>query len=948
MPTSVRIDWNLPLIESISQSLLKDRLEGICDLSGTTIIVPTVQSGRRLRETLAVKLAENDSGLFPPDILTADQFLAKGLPKSGLAESEAIIAAWAHILERIDTDQFHAVFPVRPVRSTGWQLGMAQRLIQLRAELGEAGLDFASVAQSTAETPYEPLRWRQLAELEAQYLDLIESKQLQDPQKARRNAAQTFQLPTNCERILLIANPDPQPLPIQALELLESSVPIEVWIYGPSANDDLFDSWGRPKVAHWQERQLDFEDWGVQLHSTQDHKACANRVSNRVGQEKPEAVAIGIADPNLNTTIANALIERHIPFFDPSGQALIYTPLGQLTELLSDLSGSSDQASLRSLILHPDFWNWLTENIDFPLNQTQALRELDAIIEKHLAVDLESLTFFSQQSPAYASIDKTLKFILPLARELNGKDPFVQTLAEILKRIYATKTLGPEENQWKENATELRKLFDRSVSANPILDQLTPDFARQSFRSSLKSARTHPDRPRNAHDLLGWLELLWNDAPKLILSGFNEGVVPESTGADAFLPEPLRAHLGLRTNAQRFARDAYLLEALCKRRIHPQGSVDFFIPQMGNDGSPLKPSRLLFLCNSQQLLKRSRILFSNTDADRANFSHNPAWKLAPSHNIPLPTRLSVSALKSYLECPFRFFLKHILKMHAIDVSSRELTPANFGTVLHDSLKGLKGRYLDTSLKHDAFYKELETTLLHTIEKQFGRKLSFALRLQQEALSSRLKSYCEHQLIDITKYGSTRILDTEKSFSIAFKNCTIRGQIDRIDQREDGIELIDYKTANTAIPPSRAHLSVVAKKAPPEHLPKQAFFEHEGKTYRWTDLQLPLYMSAQTEVYSSRPRLAYFNLAKTSNHSGIERWSDFTDSHLESALDCAQAVIDQIHRGIFWPPNNTMREEYDEFAAYFPDGIEQSVDADEFRQYTFGPPVAETPTEAPKE
>ena len=69
-------------------------------------------------------------------------------------------------------------------------------------------------------------------------------------------------------------------------------------------------------------------------------------------------------------------------------------------------------------------------------------------------------------------------------------------------------------------------------------------------------------RPAGAIDLLGWLELLWEDAPHLVVTGLNDGRLPETVAGDPFLPEALRARLGLKTNEARFARDAYLLAAL--------------------------------------------------------------------------------------------------------------------------------------------------------------------------------------------------------------------------------------------------------------------------------------------------------------------------------------------------------------------------------------------------
>jgi len=300
----------------------------------------------------------------------------------------------------------------------------------------------------------------------------------------------------------------------------------------------------------------------------------------------------------------------------------------------------------------------------------------------------------------------------------------------------------------------------------------------------------------------------------------------------------------------------------------------------------------------------------------------------------MPTTISVSAFKSYLQCPFRFFLKHVLKMRSVDVETRELTPAAFGNLCHDTLDHLKGQTFDQTTDQAALLKKLHAIAEQLLKQRYGNKLSFALRLQHEALMARIHAFCHHQVEDNQANGGIHIMNTEEPFELPLNELTVKGRIDRIDQRGERLELIDYKTSNSPANPEKTHLAVVAKKAPPAHLPEAALFEHDGKTYRWTDLQLPLYVLAKRESGEERPAVAYFNLTQTLDKSGIERWEGFTESHLDSAHACATAVIEQIKAGIFWPPNQDIHKAYDDFAELFPDGIENSVNADAFKQYKF--------------
>ena len=925
------LDWNLPLLPAITQRLLDGAHGDFVDLSSELVIVPTVQSGRRLREALALSLVAQGRGLFPPEIVTPDVLLGQAIKDQAIASEESATAAWVTVLGAIDCTQFEALFPIAPEQSTGWQIGMAQRLMQLRNELGEEGLDFAIAAQRTAEAGHEPERWRQLARLEGLYLDQLNTRELQDPKHARRDAALTYTAPAHIQRIILAASPDPQPLPLRALSHAAESVPVEVWIYG--SDEAVFDEWGRPLTDHWTQRALDLEGWHCHLQTVASPKAAAAFIAQSLHHKTPESVLLGLADPTLNPIVVDTLQRANIASYDPEGQALHIGGVGRLTELLCQLCEDSGIATIRTLLQHPDIQQWL----ELEPTTNELLRNIDRLFENHLAPDLTALIHFAARKSSNAELHRALSKLDALATKLLAQRNFPDALAEALQHIYANKQIQTNSESsipWKERAEAIRKLLENASEAQRLFPQLPKDFSRSAFRQSLKRSSVYPDRPAEAHDLLGWLELLWNDAPHLILAGLNESIVPESVVGDAFLPETLREQLGLRTNAQRFARDAYLLEAVCRRRTTGQGRIDILVPQSADDNTPLKPSRLLFLGQPNTLIRRTRKLFHETENTAASMEHTLAWQLSPPANLALPTTISVSAFKSYLECPFRFFLKHILKMRPVDTKTRELTPAAFGNLIHDTVAELNGHSLDHTLDREALIKKLHNIAEQQLKHQYGEPLSFALQLQREALLARLVAFCECQLEDIQENGGTTILHTEDGFTIPLEGFTIKGRIDRIDQRGGRLELIDYKTSNSPVTATKAHLAVVAKKAPPAHLPDEAYFEHEGKTYRWTDLQLPLYVLAQREAGAERPSVAYFNLAQTKEKSGIERWEGFTDSHLDSARACAAAVIKQMKAGIFWPPNPNVRETYDDFAALFPDGIENSVNPEAFKNYAF--------------
>ncbi len=137
------------------------------------------------------------------------------------------------------------------------------------------------------------------------------------------------------------------------------------------------------------------------------------------------------------------------------------------------------------------------------------------------------------------------------------------------------------------------------------------------------------EKPDGAVELQGWLELLFEDAPHLVVAGFNDGRVPEAIAGDPFLPEALRTKLGLKTNGARLARDAYVLTALdaCRRA---GGRLDLLVGKASAIGDPLRPSRLLLQCSDAELPGAGGMsCSSDLAAGRAGPSWRRAWQLRP-------------------------------------------------------------------------------------------------------------------------------------------------------------------------------------------------------------------------------------------------------------------------------------------------------------------------------
>lgn len=452
----------------------------------------------------------------------------------------------------------------------------------------------------------------------------------------------------------------------------------------------------------------------------------------------------------------------------------------------------------------------------------------------------------------------------------------------------------------------------------------------------LSAQRYSLERKGAIIDLEGWLELPWNDAPFLLVTGMNDGFVPDGRLSDVFLPDSLRKQLNLRHDADRFARDAYLMQGLIESR-HKDGRVCFLVNKTSSTGDPLKPSRLLFRCSDEELPQRAQQLFGDTSERQANYPPTISFLLEASPPDDLPAdrlgiaKMSVTRFKDYLACPFRFYLKHVLGMEALDDEKGAMDALDFGSLVHHALHKMAKNDEMCRCEND---RELRSFLCAEAEtwvaKQFGPSPPLQIKIQLDAAQQRLGAAARVQA-SLLREG-WEILNSEMSIEGELNDLPVHGKIDRIDRhRETGrIRILDYKTSDKAEDPDKAHIGSA--------LPDVADYMRvniNGKEKRWLDLQLPLYqmLLPDTEEFQGPVKLGYFNLPKATNDTGVAIWDDFDNGLMESARSCAEGIVRDIQNHTFWPPARSVQ--YDDFESLFHANIPDCINVTTFESFMGG-------------
>jgi ATP-dependent helicase/nuclease subunit B len=936
LPERVFTGWDRPVLEVALDWLCRGWSAGPLVLDDLLAIVPTAQSGRRLREGLATRAAMAGTGVLAPTVVTPEVLLTWGPGQKALASPLEVLAVWTRLLRDLDLSEFPALFPALttpPLQDVDWALGVARRLVELRALLGEQGLTIAAAAARLGAAPgqtdaWEPGRWGDLCRLEERYLDRLNRFGLHDANLERREAAKAAVLPERVRRVVVVAVPDPQPLALEILARVAGALPVTVLVHAPASHADDMDEWGRPGPV-WQQPTCAIPIPESAIHLVARPQDQARKAVQLL--REATAPGLGLCDSEVLPHLELLLREAGTPAYDPAGTPLARTAIFELLTLAADLAADDRFDTAARLLRLPEVLAFLGRR-GIVASPSLLLTAMDTLQNRHLPHSLTAAAHWATEEsaedlPGAGPLAVACQALADLVAPLRQPDAGADAVLALLQTVYAARPLDPHAPRDRHFAAAATTIAEAVAGLSaPTLQASCPEtpLRLRLLLTALASRRLDPVVTEGL-ELDGWLELHWNPAPTLVLTGMNEGRVPESVVGHAFLPDTARRALGLLHNDRRLARDAYLLSAMLACRCRT-GAVHLILGKVSSDGDTLRPSRLLLRCSDAELPGRALGLFRNLDPEGAHVPWQRAWTLRPPR-LPPPNRLAVTAFRDYLACPFRFYLRHVVGMEALDDRKSELDALDFGTLCHGALEALAR---EPGLRESDDPQRLAGFLMDRarqwVEERFGSDLPAAVSVQLEAACQRLRAAAAVQAQQ--RAEGWRIVSGEYRLGdgsgVPFEGLLIRGTVDRIDRHRDGrLRILDYKTSEKATPPAQQHLGPAPRAGAPGPDPLATLCEVGGKQRRWQDLQLPLYRLFLGDSLGTVSECGYFALPKAVTETAVLPWDGLTPELMASASRCAAACAAAIRAGRFWPPAEKLA--YDDFERLFYGGAAASVD-----------------------
>lgn len=904
-------DWNRPVLQHGVAELTRGWTGGELNLADRLMLVPTAEAGRRLREALAIAVAERDGAVVAPWVWHPEIALTwtEGRRHGASAVEEQM--AWRAVMSAVKPKEFPALFPIMPERpDAAWISGTADMLGGLARTLGAAGHTMDSVARALDGTG-EHARWMNLAVLEQRFLATLVQLGVQDVQSIKRLHAREPHLPEGIREVLILAVPDPPPLLREWITNVSGIVPVKIFVHAPDTERRAFDELGAPKPEAWGDDSgvvLPLGDASLHIDSGPREQAwfAVNRLTEmaRAGL----SVAVGACDPALNSHLVGALSAEEAVAFDPAGRLAAQHALTQVLRAWQRLIQSGMWTDASSFLRMEDVMQAACRENE--AGEINLLRLVDKLHAEHLPPTLEDAAA-SAKGDAFEPLLRVLQRLHSLAEMWMGESCTV-ALRALLDWLYGAREFATEH----ESDRDYAKLTGEAMALAAALDESQARLGAQTssidllglLLNQLDALRLGDLRGEVDFVLHGWLELPWEPASGLVITGFNEEHVPGIVAGDAFLPDSLRRKLGLASQTSRRARDAFLLRAIAEQR-RAKGALQLVLGRANDQGDVQRPSRLLFDCEDAALVARVRHLFPKDDGAprEAEPAAGIGFRLRPPRVAVALESISPSALRTYLACPFHYYLGQVLKVAEVDPVQREATPMDFGNLVHEALREYA---CDAAMQHcldgAATARWLDDAVVRLWRNRYGSRPLLSIELQLESARQRLTAAGEK--LAVLRGEGWRTIHAEqkvKDWGLRIGGVTFTGKLDRVDKHagRNAIRVWDYKTSAKAVTPHDTHLVKAGDEiANDETRSWQCLTAADGRTRRWVDLQLPLYAWALRQKYPDAEISAgYFALPAAVSETREMLWEGLDEDTINAACACATEAVERIQAGEFWPP-----------------------------------------------
>lgn len=316
--------------------------------------------------------------------------------------------------------------------------------------------------------------------------------------------------------------------------------------------------------------------------------------------------------------------------------------------------------------------------------------------------------------------------------------------------------------------------------------------------------------PLKGLQIMGFLETRCLDFDNLILLSFNDDKLPGKASQNSLIPFSLRKGFGMPVSDQKNSMYSYYFYRLIQRAKKvtmvydsrteglSTGEASRYLNQMKYENKNLNINEYnaVFDCNSSQELPIS--IKKNEKVVNAVISYMTSNNISPT------------ALNAYISCKLKFYFRYIENLRVEDEIDDEINNMLFGRIAHTTMeilyKPFLGREASTSdLERILNDKSLiDRSITEAIGKELFKDNNFVLKGENLLMFEIIRKYIIKIIEYDKKIAPVKLLGIEESHYTDLKiskdgveyKVSVGGKIDRIDEVDSVIRVIDYKTGKS--------------------------------------------------------------------------------------------------------------------------------------------------------
>jgi hypothetical protein len=450
------------------------------------------------------------------------------------------------------------------------------------------------------------------------------------------------------------------------------------------------------------------------------------------------------------------------------------------------------------VLYYKDVLDILTHPLVEPYAQTSALVKI---------INQNNYTFITLQKVMELNPEPTDLFLLLFKKWEQGSIAVLETISELLLTIKNNLSNDNEEEKiTKAFVFAIFKVINKLInyySQHSHIDKI--DTLHAIYKQVIDLAEvSFEGEPLKGLQIMGVLESRVLDFDTVIVTSMNEGKFPAGKSQNSFIPYDVKRELGLPTFKEKDAIYTYHFYHLLQRAKNvyllyntesdglDAGEKSRFITQL--EVEKLANHNLTHEIYNAVLPEKAYepMVIEKSDAVMDRLKEIAAVGFSPS------------ALTSYIRNPIQFYFQKILRIREVDEVEENIALNTLGTIIHETLKVLYDPFVGKFISEADIvncFKLIDAEVLTQFKAVYkegeikkGRNL-----LAFEVAKRNVHNFLKVELEGIKAGDAIKIIALEKTYERVLTDPSlpfpvlIKGNVDRIEERNGNIRIIDYKT-----------------------------------------------------------------------------------------------------------------------------------------------------------